>query len=95
MSMESEEIQIRPTDPRGSVFPRPRHIFTDTAVCSNNAMSTARSISAVDILSGGSPMCGAPFLSKLSKVGYREGIAQSATPRRASFPEAKTKIDGL
>lgn len=79
----------------GSALPRPRHIFADKVVCSNSAMSAARSISAVDILSGGSPMCVPSFLSKLSKVDYRKGTAQSATPRSTSCPEAKTKFDGL
>lgn len=68
--MESGEIQIQPAGARESVFPYPRHIFTDTAVCSNSAMSIARSISAVDILSDSSSMLGAPFLSKLNKVDY-------------------------
>lgn len=89
------EIQIQLADARGSALPCPRHIFADKVVCSNSAMRAARSISAVDILSGGSPMCAPFFLSKLSKVDYRKGTAQSATPRSASRPEAKTKFDGL
>lgn len=79
----------------GSALPCPRHIFADKVVCSNSAMSAARSISAVDILSGGSPVYVPSFLSKLSKVDYRKGTAQSATPRSTSRPEAKTKFDGL
>ena len=88
-------IQIQLADARGSSLPCPRHIFADKVVCLNSAMSAARSISAVDILSGGSPMCVPSFLSKLSRVDYRKGTAQSATPRSASRPEAKTKFDGL
>ena len=88
-------IQIQLADARGSALPCPRHIFADKVVCSNSAMGAARSISAVDILSGGSSMCVPSFLSKLSKVDYRKGTAQSATPRSASRPEAKTKFGGL